>query len=318
MRAITQSFCVAVVVFAFIGNSYGADFSIEQTREGVAVKIDGELFTQYLFKSGNKPIMYPILDAGGAAYTRDYPMKPAGKHERADHPHHRSLWFTHGDVNGVSFWHEGNNAGEIAHRKLVSAKGGATAVIVTENDWLSPKRELFCQDTRTVTCGLDGKQRYIDFDITISAADTPVKFGDTKEGSFGVRVAGTMKVDAQLGGQIVNSEGQKNKKAWGQAAAWVDYYGPASVDKRAPIVGVAILNHPSSFRHPTFWHVRTYGLFAANVFGLRDFNGSKQADGSHTLQPGDRMTFRHRVLLHRGDAESADIAAAYKRYAATE
>ena len=25
--------------------------------------------------------------------------------------------------------------------------------------------------------------------------------------------------------------------------------------------GIAILNHPESFRHPTPWHVRTYGLF---------------------------------------------------------
>jgi len=35
-------------------------------------------------------------------------------------------------------------------------------------------------------------------------------------------------------------------------------------------LGVAIFNHPPSFRHPTSWHARTYGLFTANCFGSLD------------------------------------------------
>ena len=42
-------------------------------------------------------------------------------------------------------------------------------------------------------------------------------------------------------------------------------------------VGVAILNHPDSFRFPTTWHVRTYGLFAANPFGWHDFGMNESA-----------------------------------------
>ena len=75
--------------------------------------------------------------------------------------------------------------------------------------------------------GTDGDARWIDFDITITEAPGPVKFGDTKEGTFGVRVPGTMKVEAENGGgHIVNSHGQTDKAAWGKRAAWVDYYGP--------------------------------------------------------------------------------------------
>ena len=69
------------------------------------------------------------------------------------------------------------------------------------------------------------------------------------------------------GGQIINSNGLTDTKAWGQAAPWVDYSGMVDGQR----LGIAILNHPSSFRFPTHWHVRTYGLFAANPFGLRDF-----------------------------------------------
>jgi hypothetical protein len=95
----------------------------------------------------------------------------------------------------------------------------------------------------------------------------------------------------------------------GQASPWVDYTGP--VDGRT--VGVAILNHPDSFRYPTTWHVRDYGLFAANPFGWRDF-GMKTA-GDYTLPAGESITFRYRVILHDGDTASADLPAAFRAYA---
>jgi len=165
-----------------------------------------------------------------------------------------------------------------------------------------------------VSFGVDGPTRWIDFDITVRATDKSVRFGDTKEGSFGVRVAGTMKVEAKPGGHIENSEGQTDGGAWGKQAAWVDYYGPVEGET----VGIAILNHPDSFRYPSYWHVRTYGLFAANPFGLHHFKGDNKIDASHTLQPGESFTLNYRVLLHRGDTKQADIAGAFQRYAETD
>ena len=78
-----------------------------------------------------------------------------------------------------------------------------------------------------------------------------------------------MAVDGDRGGKIVNSLEAIDQEAWGKAAAWVDYHGPVGPDEVQ--AGIAVLNHPSSFRFPTFWHVRTYGLLAANVFGLHNF-----------------------------------------------
>ncbi len=293
-----------------------SEITVAPSDSGAVVKIDGELFAGYLTKSGNKPIVYPVIGPTGKAVTRHYPMAPEkGKGEKHDHPHHRSLWFTHGNVNGVSYWHEGTRTGTIAHRKFIKLESaGSTAVIVTTNDWLGPDGKKVCEDVRTLTFGSDNGARWIDFDITIKAGERPVTFGDTKEGSFGVRVAGTMKVDAKQGGKIVSSEGHTDKAAWGKPAAWVDYHGPVE----GVTLGVAILNHPSSFRHPTHWHVRTYGLFAANPFGISDFTKAKKGTGDHTIKPGESLTFRHRVVLHKGDEKEANIAERYKKYAAAE
>ena len=81
-------------------------------------------------------------------------------------------------------------------------------------------------------------------------------------------------------------------------------------------VGIAIMNHPDSFRYPTTWHVRDYGLFAANPFGIAAFTGDKTQDGSMTLEPGKSLRFRYRVIIHPGDYKTADIAKMYADYAA--
>ena len=234
-----------------------AEFTVQTDDKGVTVKLGDQLFTRYVFQWGNTPILWPIIGPTGAEVTRGYPMRPASPDEKADHTHHRSLWFNHGEVNGVSFWDEGSRHGSIKHVELVQAQGGSQAVIVTRNDWVDADGQKICTDLRRLTLGASADWRWIDFDVTVAAGDTPVKFGDTKEGSFGIRVAGTMDVDAKRGGKIVNSLGQTDDDAWGKTASWVDYYGPVD----GQVVGIAIMNHPSSFRFPTYWHVpRTASL----------------------------------------------------------
>jgi hypothetical protein len=119
-----------------------------------------------------------------------------------------------------------------------------------------------------------------------------------------------MDVTSKKGGKIVNSEGINDTKAWGKAASWVDYTGP--VDGKT--VGISILNHPSSFRYPTTWHVRDYGLFAANPFGYHDFG--QKTSGEYVLPKGDSIQFRYRVILHDGDTASADLPTAFRAYEA--
>jgi hypothetical protein len=144
----------------------------------------------------------------------------------------------------------------------------------------------------------------------VKATKGPVTFGDNKEGAFGMRVAHSMSVDAKQGGKIINSEKQTNEGAWGKPAAWVDYHGPV----QGETAGIAIFNHPSSFRYPTYWHVRTYGLFAANPFGLHEFIRAKATEGAYTIRSGKSMTLRYRVYLHRGDEKVGKVAEAFAAY----
>ncbi len=326
LRAMTCVGTLGILILGTVTEALG-EITVTPSEKGAIVKVDGELFTEYItgFGAGDNPatpILWPIMGPTGKAMTRAYPMAEGHKSERKDHPHHRSLWFNHGDVNGLSFW----DRELIKHVRFVETSSGSTGKIVTENNWVDREGNVQCSDQRTFAFGADAQSRWIDVEVVVKATDKPVTFGDTKEGTFGIRVAGTVKVDAakpnarmgvpetdpSWGGHIVNSEGQRDGDAWAKRAAWVDYYGPVEGET----LGIAVLNHPSSFRFPTYWHVRTYGLFAANPFGIHDFEKDSPNDGSHTLQPGESMVFRYRVLLHQGDEKSGKVREAFDAYAA--
>lgn len=291
--------------------AWPADFTLSMKDDDVRLDLDGKLFTVYRTSTGPKPILWPVIGPTGAEMTRNFPMKEVAG-EKPDHPHQRSIWFTHGDVNGVDFWSENAGHGSIAHREYLNKEASAKgAVIATRNDWIDAKGKKVCEDRRTLKFAAGSDWRSIDFDITLTATEGPVKFGDTKEGSMGIRIPTVMDADSKDGGHIVNNEGDGGKDAWGKPASWVDYYG--TVNKRP--VGIAFMNHPSSFRYPTRWHVREYGLFAANPFGIKDFVGKSDVDGSHTLDEGASITLRYRILFHVGEAKSAKIGEAFERYA---
>jgi hypothetical protein len=310
------SFPLALVAaVAWATSAAAADIVVEKTDSGVNVKVGDQPFATYVFQSKVKPILWPIIGPTGKEMTRAWPMREGNPEEKKDHPHQRSMWFTHGEVNGIDFWAETAKVqGRIEHKELVKAEGGKTGTIVTRSEWVGPDGGKHLSDEQTIRFGADEASRWIDCDIRLTALADEVKFGDTKEGSFGLRIPGTMEVDrnmgGKMGGRIITSEGLTDKDAWGKPASWVDYHGPV----QGEILGIAILNHPSSFRYPNGWHVRTYGLFAANPFGEGDFRG-QQVETSYTMKKGESLTFRYRVIFHKGDEKEGKIAEAFAKYA---
>lgn len=282
---------------------------VKKADGAVDVTINGELFTRYVYTGAPKPYCYPIIGPTGKPVTRNFPTREV-EGESRDHPHHRSLWFTFGEVSGVDFWTESAAGGKIVHRefeKLVS--GPVYGRIVARDDWMSGEGKKVCEDTRDLRIYRTASGRVMDFEITIRATDGPVTFVDTKEGMFGIRVACSMEVNRGKG-HIENARGDKDGAAWGKQAEWCDYYGP--VDDET--VGIAIMDHPTSFRYPTYWHVRTYGLFAANPFGLKAFTNGRIEDGSYTIPAGGEITFRYRIFIHKGTTQEARLAEAYQGY----
>ena len=293
-----------------------AQVKIAQAPGRVTVEIDGKPYTEFfLAPGGAKPYLYPLRTAAGIVVTRHYPMEKFPGETR-DHPYHRGLYFSHGDINGYDFW--GNEPGQTGPRigrmelkQVAEAQGGPrSGRIVAVFDGLDAQGKAMMTETRTIVFHADPTLRMIDYEVSIEPR-IRLTYGDTKEGTFAIRLATALSEDRT--GRMVSADGRETEKnVWGKRSPWVDYYG--QVDGQT--VGVAIFDHPSNPRHPTWWHARAYGLFAANIFGLHDFTGDKSQNASLTLEPGGTLRFRYRVVIHPGDVKAANIAALYREYAA--
>jgi hypothetical protein len=290
--------------------------SITEHDDRVSVHIGNDLFTEYLFEGARTPILYPVYGPGNRPMTRNFPMREV-EGEANDHPHHRSIFFGHIDVNGHSFWHRERIQNVWVRHRVT----GDRAFIAARNEWLDPDDNVVLEDTTLLLFSTIGPHRVIDFQITLHANNGDVTFGDDKDGLMGIRTHPNLRLrpDPNRGvqevyGQSVNSEGVENAEMWGKRAHWLSYWGP--IDDK--VVGVAIMDHPSNLRHPTWWHARDYGLVSANPFGISDFEGAPAGSGDFTLENGQRLTLLYRFIFHEGSAEEADIPALYEQFTETQ
>jgi hypothetical protein len=311
---------------------WGADEAVklQKQTDSVEVLIGGKAFTTFHFgKDSPKPYMSPLRSAQGTVVTRGFPMIKDIPGERHDHPHHRALFYAHGDINGIDFWGEGEPTkaaqtangvfysseslpkGKTVFRKLDEMRShGQSGTLQAEFDLVGPDGKAIGSETQEYTFSGDATMRVIDCAITLIAdKDVPLKMGDTKEGTFAIRVVNGL---TKPGLKMVNSEGKEGvDQIWGKRANWVDYSG----DVDGESLGIAIFDNPANVKHPTYWHARDYGLFAVNPFGEHDFYNDPKRDGSVTIAKGDSLTFHYRVVIHHGDTAQAQIADAYSRYA---
>lgn len=292
---------------------------LTQAPESIDVTIGGDLFTTYTFGGDIvRPRLHPLIGPHGDPVTRPMATKGDGK----DHPHHRSVWISHGCVNGWNNWAEGDGHAWTKHREFESIEDGPVyGRIVAISDWTGDEyykgehgsNQLVEERAEWTFYNTPGDVRIFDLTVTLTAPKIDVLFGDTKEGGLAsIRVAESMEVRAGEGGRIQNGVGGTNEdETWGKRAPWCHYSGPVN-GKR---VGVAIMDHPDSFRYPTWWHVRNYGLMTANPFGWSYFYNDESRRGNYVLEANQSLKAIYRYYIHAGSVEEGKVGEAYHDFA---
>ena len=307
LKSLRKNFAY-LLFFNFTVILNASDISIVRENRKLIIKAGGDLFTQYIYKDEkrSKPVLYPVIGPLETPLTRKYPLEEKSEGEESDHPHHASLWYTHGDVNGVDFWAVGENKGKIIHQEFLEMKGNS---FTSSNFWKDGEGKTICQDQRTLSFHEFGQNgRAIDIEITLMATVEDLVLGDTKEGSMGIRMAPEFRLRGKVArGSCLNSEGAVGKSIWGKRASWVSYW--AKFDEQN--LAISIFDHPSNPRHPTWWHARDYGLVAANPFGQHDFEGKPKGTGDMKLNLGEKVTFKYGFLFHLGDPLDSNVAQKY-------
>jgi hypothetical protein len=315
---------ILLAIFAPCLAVAGTEQQVEFNRSGdqIDVMVGGHPFSAFHFDPGvAKPYLSPLRSAQGTIVTRGFPMDPNIPGEDHDEPHQRAMYFAHGNINGYDFWgeaefprwsrHSRATFGRTVFRALDEMRGRTdVGTLRAEFDLQTEDGQVIATETQSYSFRGDEQSRIVDCEFTINANHASVNMGDTKEGTFAIRLVKSLDSPP---GRMVNSEGAVGEKAiWGKHANWVDYDGNVAGED----LGVAIFDSPTNLRHPTYWHARYYGLLAANPFGIREFTHDRHQDGSYVIAAGGSLTLRYRVFIHHGDFQQAGVANAYQQYAA--
>jgi hypothetical protein len=304
-----------------------ATVTIDAGKEQITFSAGKDMVGKYnIGPTVAKPYLWPLNSPGNVPITRAWPMVKGQAGESNDHVHQKSAWFCHGDVipeglelkdkvkgvTGVDFWSEAPGAGKIVCTEVAPPKIDKNhGQVTTKSEWRTANGTKILDEVRTIHLYDLGDARLFVFDIDLNASVAPITFGDTKEGSFGIRINDTIREEKGGKGKLENADGKIGEKAvWGQQSPWCDYSGPIEGKE----VGLAIFDAPANAK--ACWHSRGYGLMAANPFG-REKSGFPAMKGKTDLlklAKGDHLKLRYGILLHSGDAKAGNVAKYYEQF----
>ena len=326
----------AIPVFLFLGVAAIAQtkgFSIEEKKDKKQVDIlfNGKLMTAYCYyDSSRKPVLFPVNTVDGITVTRSYPFKMIAG-ERTDHPHHTGIWLNYESVNGLDFWNNStaiapekrDHYGTIIHQEITDQKtNDNTASVSAAAIWIRPDKKTLLNERTTFNFSVKGQDLIIDRITTLTATDTTVIFKDVKDGMFAIRVARELELPSKekssfvddkgnvttlppsgsdVTGMYYSSGGLKGDSVWSSKGKWVMLTGK----KDGKEITIGMFDHPANVGYPAYWHARGYGLFAVNPLGRKIFSNGKE-ELNFSLQPGQSVTFRFRVVIHSGSALTKD------------
>ena len=311
--------------------------TIEVAKTQIEFRCGKNLVSRYVIDPEvAKPYFWPLNSPGGVPLTRGWPMEAAPAGGTKDHVHQKSAWFCHGDVipeglelkqkvrgvEGVDFWSEAKGHGRIVCVKVGKAEQARNhGQIVTHNEWQTADKVKILDEVRTIHLVNLGDAQLFVVEIDLHASAMPITFGDTKEGSFGVRIRDDL-TEAKGKGVLTNAEGKVSEGkggnkdmdgCWGVQSAWCDYSGPLAGGK----AGLTVFADPDN-PYPSCWHARGYGLLAANPFGRAKsgFPAMKGKTDLVKLAKGEHLKLRYGLLLHNGDVKEGKAAEHYKEFVA--
>ncbi len=247
------------------------------------------------------PFLFPWLGpAGQPILSTTHPVDPYG------HRHHRGLWITHRDVNGINFW-EDTGKGRITTTGIKIHPDSPTHARITfTHQWVDATGHPLLQEQRTLTyIPLPKNESYLDFTLHFSPLIDSVTFGKTPFGFLGLRVPPTMTV-RNGDGHIQNAQGDQNEpQAHWKPSPWIDYTGSIAPNTQN---GVTLFDHPDNPRHPTIFHVRDDGWIGAS-FCYHD---------AYILPKGKSLTLHYRLYAHDAPATPEELREHWQKYSVSK
>ncbi len=262
-----------------------------------------------------RPYFHPLALVDGSVVTW---------HGPGDHPWHLGLWFSWKYINGINYWE---------YQKHSRQPAGCTEVLEVHFDTrsdFSARIEMQLSYHPPGEAGVLGEHRImevsppdeggsyrIDWQSKFTAGPrevhldrTPIK-GQKGGKWYGGYTGLSVRVARDSSDwSVVDSRNRQNIEAHGKRSRWLDFSMKTANGENA---GIAFFGHPDNPRYPTYWHL----IMDPKVpFGY--FNAAFLYREPLTLNAGEQITFKYRVLVHPGVTDKRMLENEWVHFSKTE
>ncbi|MBC7774478.1 MAG: PmoA family protein [Phycisphaerae bacterium] len=240
-----------------------------------------------------RPYLHPIAAPDGKGVLTEY--------SPGHHKHQTGLYWGFTRVNGRDYFH--HPEAEYWQRVAVNVleAKGAEVKWQTVYNMLGEKGETLMTETQTWSAReSEGK-----FFLTLEwrgEAKTEVTIGKYDYGGLFLR----MPWKEGINGEVVNAARQKNNKAEGQRAMWVDV--AMQVEGRDDFAHVAIFDHPENKGYPQPWRVD-------NQLGV---GPARAREADWQIKKGETEVIRHQLVVYTGTLNDVDLTKTWSAFSGAE
>ncbi len=240
-------------------------------------------------KADFRPYLHPIVAPDGQGLLTEY--------SPGHHKHQTGIYWGYTRINGRDYFHhpEGD------YWKRVSAKviknKGTEVKWETIYDLLDEQGNAVLNETQTWTMSEQNGKYLLNVEWT-GEAKTEVTFAKYDYGGLFVRMPWKEGID----GEVMNAARQRNDKAEGQRANWVDI--GMQVAGRKDRAHIAIFDHPDNKGFPQHWRVD--GQLGAGTARARM--------GDWQLKKGQIEVIKHQLIVYTGAFNDVKVNEMWSEY----
>lgn len=308
-----------VVLFVSFLLPAAADVVCTETADIISVSVDGKpvLVYQKSIKEAPEGID-PIYRRSGYIHSI---KNPAGQVLSgdfcADHAHQHALFFAWRQVNvdgrQTDFWDQKSDRGRTYHESVEAVEDGEDSGMFTvqlrhQDQTASEGPKTIIRETWTVTVYDRGENEdafVFDLEqVQTNVTESRIVIEKYHYGGMALRGNSQWLSSATDAAGFMTNQGKSREQGNHSRPNWVDMFGP--VDGK--IAGIAVLSHPSNFRHP-----QPIRLHPSKPY----FSFSPMVESEFSIAPGKTYHARYRYLAHNGAADAERIDAEWQAYSKT-
>jgi len=240
-----------------------------------------------------RPYLHPIIAPDNKGVLTEY--------SPGHHKHQTGLYWGFTRVNGRDYFHhpEGDYWQRVS-AVIIEAKGPEVKWQTVYNQ-LDEKGVAILTETQNWSMRASGGKYFITLEWR-GEAKTNITIGKYDYGGLFLR----MPWKEGIKGEVVNAARQRNQKAEGQRAMWVDV--GMRVEGRDDLAHLAIFDHPENKDYPQHWRVD----------GQLGIGPARARENDWTIKRGETEVIRHQLVAYTGTLNDIELTKTWQRYVGQE